>query len=385
MNMVEKNSQIPQYLRIKQEVERMIARGEFGRGGIVPGERALAQRLGANVGTVRRAMRVLAQEGKLVRVPRIGTAVSSPTAAGNGKGFWAVIVPTMEYFYPPVVHTIEEEARSRGVSIILNCTADDVALEQRLVQQAVENGAKGILIAPAAPMDPVRSPQSLEYLSELSVPAVMIDYWASEGPALGIDCVVSDDFAGAYEATTHMIRHGYRKIAVFGHRLREGQSPHPKGVLRMRGYQAAMADHSLTLPDLPDLYSWDIDWNPKAVRRYVEWGVEAFVFHEDSSASLLIKLLGKWGLKVPDDVAIIGYDNETFCNHTDPTITSVDVGKDEMARRAVKLLEDRIQSGTRGQYRSVMLRPSVVARESCGRNCPQRDTAAKPVPGHVTA
>ncbi len=92
---------------------------------------------------------------------------------------------------------------------------------------------------------------------------------------------------------------------------------------------------------------------------------------------MLVRLLNQWDVKVPDQVALIGYDDEPFCRVIDPPISSVRTPKVEMAHKAVQLLATRIESGTKGNYRSIILKPTVVARASCGKNCPQANTSVE--------
>jgi len=338
---------------------------------LVPGERGLAQKLRVNVGTVRRAVTELASEGKLIRVPRIGTVVASPTALPKNQAFWTVIVPMMEYFYPPLVHAIEEEARAYGISIVLNCVGESATLERDLVLQGAEHGAQGVLLAPAIRHCQIRKPETLAYLEDLSIPCVIMDHWGLELPPTGIDCVLSDNFAGGYEATTHMIRHGYKRIATF-----RSNTPDlvPEFMQRERGYEAAMADHGLPVPPLSLLHAPDIDHNRekflKIIEEHLKYGIEAMIVTDDGTAFKLMNLLHEVGVKVPDQIAVIGYDNEPFAAYTYPTLSSVEIPKKEMARRAVKLLHERIESKSRNNFRTLVLRPHMVGRQSCGKNCP---------------
>ncbi len=369
--MVNRAAKVPEYVRVKRDIEAMIGRGVLPSGGLVPGERGLAKTLKVNVGTVRRAVTELAGEGKLIRLPRIGTVVASPASLPNNQPFWTAIVPSTAYFFGPLVNMIEEEARARGTAIVLNCVGEDFSLEHELVDRAIAGGTRGILLAPAIRACQVRTPETLAYLEDLSIPIVIIDHWGLELPPTGLDCVLSDNFGGSYEAATHMIRHGYTRIAAFRPYISEIA---PEFLQREKGYEAALADHDLPVPPLPPLHARDIDHNretfKKIIKEHLEYGVEAILVGDDSTAFKFMNLLHEMGLKVPDQMAVIGYDNEPFGAYTYPTLSSVEVPKKEMARRAVKLLQERMESGSRNNFRTLVLRPQVVARQSCGKNCP---------------
>ncbi|MFA5206718.1 MAG: GntR family transcriptional regulator [Lentisphaeria bacterium] len=374
--------------KVKGALEEMIAQGVLRRGGLVPSCQELAKTLGASPATVQRAMQALAAEGKLVRHPRKGTVVAEGAAPEPARGnSWAVLVRDLQYFYPPIVETIEREASKRGVAITVGCMGNDLDAERRMISQRIAEGVSGIILAPATPVNTASSTRippglprptgSLDYLAELPVPVVVIDHFGMDMPNLGIDCVIKDDFAGTYQSTVHMIQHGYRKIACFLGRLPEQEAEPYETTKRRRGFEAALHDYGLPLPELPALCSWDIDYNPEAIKPYLKAGYNAFVMGDDGSAALLVRLLDRWGVKVPDEVAVIGFDDDRICTMTEPPLSSVRVPKEEMGRKAVRFLHERIEKGLRDNYRSLVLKPEVVARVSCG--C-QRHLACRPPP-----
>jgi GntR family transcriptional regulator, arabinose operon transcriptional repressor len=360
------------YRKIKGEIEGMIQRGVLTGGGLVPAERELARQLSASLGEVRLAVNKLAGEGKLVRIPRKGTFVTprpGKVLAGQTPT-WAVIVPLLKYFYPPILHTLEEEARSYGATINLGCSGVNADLERQLVLQAIEKGAEGILLAPARSLRRERDAGSFDYLEGLPVPIVIMDHWGTQAlPSVGVDCVLNDNFAGCYQSTVHLIQHRHTKIGFFRVARPEQITP-PEFIQRRKGYEAALADHGLAVPQLAPLWNWNIDHDPEPIRQYLEAGVSAFVLTDDTSAAKLLRLLNRWGIKVPEQVAVIGYDDEHMDEITDPPLSSVRVPKEEMARKAARLLQERIESKTKGNYRTILLRPTIVARQSCGNNCP---------------
>jgi DNA-binding LacI/PurR family transcriptional regulator len=285
----------------------------------------------------------------------------------------------MDYFYPPILQEIEKETRRMGIIASFGCVGGSLELERRVIFQKIEEGVSGIILAPAflkyldstasIPPSMIRPPESLDYLAELPVPLVVIDHFGTDMPNIGIDCVLKDEFAGTYQSTVHLIRHGYTKIGAFLAKVPDIVEPY-EFTQRRKGYEAAMADYTLALPELPMLRAWDIDYNPEAIKRYLDASFNAFVMGDDSSAALLIRLLTRWGIKVPDQVAVIGYDDEPLCQVIDPPLSSVRIPKVEMAHKAVRLLAERIESRSRNNFRSMVLRPRVVARQSCGKNCP---------------
>ena len=221
-------------------------------------------------------------------------------------------------------------------------------------------------IAPATQANG-RPRETLDYLAELPVPAVIMDHWGINLPITGIDCVLSDNYAGTYQATVHMIRHGYRKISV----AQGDPASSPEMSERNRGYVSALTDHGLKVPDLPRISTDDLGRGRlDALKKHLEWGTQGFVVGNDRSASTMIRRLTEMGYKVPEQIGVIGYDDEPFATALCPKLSSVRVEKGEIARRAVGMLRERIETGSKGRHKMVVLRPTVVVRQSCGPNCP---------------
>ncbi|MBN1943931.1 MAG: GntR family transcriptional regulator [Phycisphaerae bacterium] len=360
------NTSVPIYKQVRDSLEEMIETGLLRSGGLVPGERELAEKFGAARGTIRQAVNCLVREGLLVRLGRKGTIVSPATHSRNRTDTWGVVVPILHYFYQMLLTYIEIDARNQGVGIHLACSYDDVDLEREHVWRMIEAGVKGILIAPAWPGK--RTHESLEYFADLPVPVVIVDHWGADLPLAGVDCVLSDKFSGAYQATVHMIRHGYTKIVLIN-----GSQKATSYEIRelTKGYAKAMEDHDLPLPPLPDISQSEIRRDQKNVIAHLDWGAEAFVIPSDTSACSAINALHSLGKRVPDDVAVIGYDDEPIAKIISPMLSTVRVDKREISRRATELLAERIQNGHGGRSRSIVIRPTVVARETCARNCPE--------------
>ncbi|NLX05251.1 MAG: GntR family transcriptional regulator [Phycisphaerae bacterium] len=371
--MPETLSDLPVCRRVKREIERMIDAGVLHSGGLVPGERELAHRFGAARGTVRQAIAKLVADGKLVRIARKGTVVAPNVSARRGSGAWAVVVPILHYFYPLLVTYIEREAAERGAALQIGCSYDSVQREREQVFRAIENGARGILLAPACPRVG-RTRESFEYLADLPAPVVIMDHWGANLPLSGLDAVLSDNFAGCYQMTVHLIRHGYTRIGMAG-REEPGTIEMDE---RYRGYRSALEDHGLEVPPLAPVDTRGIGHGRvETIREHLDWGVQAIVVTNDRSALTLISRLREFGVRVPEDVAVTGYDDEPFAAMVVPKLTSVRVEKAEIARRAIELLVQRLDEAYRGPARTVVLRPTVVARQTCSPHCPEYDERAQ--------
>jgi LacI family transcriptional regulator len=281
----------------------------------------------------------------------------------------------MACFYPELVDAISQEATRHGVTIASFCSHDDLATEQQLVQRQIAAGMGGVMIALAL-CDSERTPESLEWLTRQPVPVIVLDHLTTKRPLANVDYVVKDHYAGIYESTVHLIRHGFRKIAL----VNSEPAAQYELLERGRAYRAAMEDHGLSLPELEPLtprIDVEIDPPSKLFEAYLAWGVEAFVATNDNTASFLLTRLADRGVKVPDEVGVIGFDDEPYAATLRPPLSSVRVDKAKMARHAVKLMRERVKDNS-GGHKMIVVRPTVVPRASCGLRCPDAQPCALP-------
>lgn len=361
----------PVYVQVKQRIEVLMKKKDLLNGNFIPSERKLADDMGVAPGTIRRALSEMVSEGKLVRLPRKGTMVSGSDHE-KGKQKLLICVPKSDYFYPALIDVIERNSRVAGYDISLAFSRNDIDLEREIIVNAIVEGVAGIFLVPSLIDGQMDMGKRFDFLNGSAVPIVVLDHLGVDVKLIGVDVVLSDNFSGAYESTVHMIRHNYKKIAI-------AYGMHPKNLefqQRLRGYRSALEDHGLSVPDLPILYSSSHIREPvdglEMLKKYLDFGVDAFVTTQDITASFLMMRLASLGVKVGEDVGVIGFDDEPFCEFLSPQLSSVKVAKKEMAERAVAMIRRRIENKKRSEFRSIVLRPSVVARQSCGKRCPNR-------------
>jgi DNA-binding LacI/PurR family transcriptional regulator len=206
-----------------------------------------------------------------------------------------------------------------------------------------------------------RNPGGLRDLARAGVPLAV---WAPPEFATDYCAVGVDNVALAHEAVSHLVAEGRRRIAVMTGDL---DDPTSEGYLRFAGYRRALEQAGLYTDDsmVGDLTSMDAS-GVSAVRMITEADplVDAvFVAAGDSTAIAVIRSLQDLGRSVPEDVAVVGFDNIQFGEFTDPRLTTVDQGLAE----GVPILVDRVIRQIDGRAApSEKVIGRVVARESCG-------------------
>lgn len=297
---------------------------------------------------------------------RIDEAISAldfrvnPLARGlvtNRTGSLAVVIPSITNpFYPDLVAAIDGEASKRGYDLLLVSTGGDAAREAALVDDLRRKRVDGILFA-SVRVDSA----ALNTLVERGEQVVMVSRHV-EGVAA--DFVVPDNHAGAVMATEHLVRLGHRAIGYLGG---------PEFVVafreRLRGYRDTMARHGLPI-------------DPRWVT-VTETGIESgfrgamHLFHRDDRPTALfvgsdamalgvLEAAQASGWRIPEDLAIVGFDNITFSRVAAVPLTTIDGRTAELGRIAVQLLVDRIAGNGQGNIQQITLPPSLIVRRSCG-------------------
>lgn len=173
-----------------------------------------------------------------------------------------------------------------------------------------------------------------EYLRKnTSLPLVFLDFYE---PDAGVDCFISDGFYGTYILTNYLIAKGHRDIAYVG-TLFVTESITD----RYMGYVRSLIEHGIEVK--PEYLIKDRDLESGLRDNYIEFEFPekmptAFVCNCDFIASLLVKGLQEKGLRVPEDISVVGYDNYLYPGLSDVEITTYDVDIKEMAKGAIDTL-----------------------------------------------
>ncbi len=161
-----------------------------------------------------------------------------------------------------------------------------------------------------------------------------------DGPT---DHVTMKNVEAARAATAHLIARGRRRIAVIG--AHEGE-PVGSGALRLQGYREALAEAGLPFDRslVRNVGRWHRVDGAEAMRALLDSGVEfdAVFGLNDTLALGAVRVLQEAGRRIPQDVAVIGFDGLDETKYSLPTLSTVDPGRDEIAETAVRMLVERI-------------------------------------------
>ncbi|CAA9351448.1 MAG: hypothetical protein AVDCRST_MAG72-1449 [uncultured Nocardioidaceae bacterium] len=275
------------------------------------------------------------------------------------SGVIALAVPTLDMpYFAELAGSVVEAAAQRGWTVLVDQTD---GLPDR--ERAVATGLRGHLIDGL-----ILSPVALEGVelqrTQEDVPLVLLGEKIAGGP---VDHVAVDNEAAARAATTHLLDLGRRRVAAIGY---QSSADAASGVaaLRRRGYEAALAaaghdvDASLT-PEVPGYLRSDGAEAMSALLG-LPWPPDAVFCFNDLLALGALRTLADRGLRVPDDVAVIGFDDVEDGRYSVPRLSTVAPAKESIASDAVDMLADRIARRDQVAAREIRVGFDLVPRES---------------------
>jgi LacI family transcriptional regulator len=270
-----------------------------------------------------------------------------------------VMLDVSNPFFTDVAVAVETAAENAGLSLFICSSGQSAEREQAYLRRLEEQRVQGILITPVDPASPM-----LAQLPARGTPVVIVDR-TRDGNS---HCSVSvDDMLGGHLATEHLIEIGHRQIAFVGGPERLGQVRD-----RHAGAVSALADAGLGEERLSTLVTdaltvsegrsagQRIAGMPRATRP-----TAAFCANDLVALGLLQACLAL-GLRVPDDLAIVGYDDIEFAGAAAVPLTSVRQPRRDLGHRAAELLLDEA-SNPAHVHQQVQFDPELVARASTRR------------------
>lgn len=324
----------------------------------------VASRAGVSIATVSRVLndsgpvnddtrrRVLAAADELSYRPH-GTARSLITSKTFTIG---VLLPDLYgEFFSEVIRGVDQAARRSRYQVLVSSSHDTVA-ELEAALRAMSGRIDGLIV-----MSPDIGARTLDDNLPPGLPVVLLNCYL-DGDAF--DSLNIDNFGGAYAMVKHLRRHGHDRIAI----IRGGRGNYDADE-RLRGYRAALAEGDGAPPDgLEFEGDFTESGGYLAARQIMERHPRptAIFASNDSMAIGALRALRESGLRVPDDVAVAGFDDIPIAGYVTPALSSVHVSISEMGAEAVQMLLNVIEEGADRKTEQRVLTTTLVVRESCG-------------------
>ncbi len=357
---------------IARELQAAIEAGRVAPGARLPSEIDLAGRFSVSRGTIRQALANLRQQGLIEAVAGRGYFVRAAIpdrqeAEGRAVG---VVVPSVARPYvPETLHGIEEGLHDRGYSMVVASSGSTKEQQAGRVRRIVRDGVRGLIVYP---IDYDPDAALFEGLARNGYPVVLIDRYL---PGSGIDAVTPDNVGGAYLAVTHLIELGHERIGF----VSTDNLTTTSVFERYAGYQQALVAHGLELDENLELKTLPVSAGLPAARRgamddlvseIARWldrddGPSAIFALHDVIAMYVFEAASVIGLRCPEDLAIVGFDDDPVAAAHVLPLTTVAQPREDIGRRAAELLVDRLQ-GRSGHGGRIVLPSRLVTRRSSG-------------------
>ncbi|WP_434993546.1 LacI family DNA-binding transcriptional regulator [Arthrobacter sp. Ld5] len=284
--------------------------------------------------------------------------LSARSLRSGRTGVIGLAVPELSLsYFAELADSVIKAAERRGLKVLIEQTGGDRARELEILSSPRLQMTDGLLFSPLG-----MSNEDAHHL-KVSFPLVLLGERIFGGPT---DHVTMSNVESARAATEHLIAKGRRRIAVVGGH--EGEVIGSAG-LRLRGYRQAL--EAAGIPFDPRLVAYTTLWHrangATSMKELLASGVafDGLFGMNDTLALGAMRVLQEAGRRIPDDVAVIGFDDLDEGRYSLPTLSTIDPGRGEIADTAVRVLLERI-SGRDGDVppRELEARFRVVERES---------------------
>lgn len=349
----------PLHVALREAIKDIITAQGLEPGAKIPSERELSQRCQASRTSIRKAILSLIQEGILVRVPGKGTFVAerrsasadSPYRTGN-IGF-VVFLSSLDRarpdirahvtengrvswmpFYSEVFEGAHEELQRNDVHLLFFAGYQDTSAEKAKFRDILKK-VDGVIVCELA------SPSFAELLETSPVPVVLVN--PSVLPHVRrADVLLIDNFTGAYQAVSYLVKLGHRAIGLINHPLERNRSAQE----RFQGYKAALRRAGIPYNEaLVEYGDWSMESGYAAMKRLLERGVRitAVFATNDEMAIGAMEAAKEQGLRIPEDLSVVGFDDAPISASAFVSLTTVKVYKREMGRFAIQRILHRIR------------------------------------------
>jgi len=354
----------PLYVQIIKDIKRKISSAKLKEGEQLKSHKLLAEEYGVSLITIKGALSTLIDERFLYSRVGKGTFVApKDEKISNGLNSVGLVLQDVKNpFFSQIAHTVEETAYIKNYSVLLSNSANQANKEEGQIENFIKMGVKGIIIASFA--KEAHAPQIVRSLHEQNFPYMMVSFTSDED----IWYVGSDNEQGAIMGTEHLISLGHTKIGYLN-------SPRNNalGMVRQLGFEQALAKHGISFnPDfvlrtVNESIRQDFGAGVTLANQFYEMQNKptAFFSYNDLSAIGFIRRVTELGYSVPEDIAIVGFDDIQQAEFAPIPLTTIRQDVERIGQIAIDKLISRIEGKETPDHRT-LITPELIIRDSCG-------------------
>lgn len=273
-----------------------------------------------------------------------------------------VVADIRNMFFCELARGIEDTAYERGYSVAICSTDDKPERTKTYIEHMIAAGVDGIIYGSSHLQEP-----AIEKLIDERFPLILV---ARKMKREDCNYVVLDNVRAARGITAHLIGLNYRKIAII-----TGQSYISTGIDRFNGYKDALKESGIPFSQhyvVQGPFTRDTGYEGTRRLLSLEDPPRAIFAGNDYIAMGAIDAIQEKGLRVPHDIALVGFDDTTFASNKRIQLTTVDHRQYQMGNLASQILIEYIERNETDYTHRIVLEPRIILRESCGRNLKER-------------
>lgn len=280
------------------------------------------------------------------------SAVARSLKVKETKTLGMLVTATSNPFFAEVVSGVEQYCNQHHYNLIISSIDGNEQRLQQNIQTLIQKQVDGLLL-----MYSDTRHAMVEQLN-LNLPIVVMDWWPTE---LNADKIYENSEFGAYLATKTLIEQGHKNIAII-----TGKLDKPLAHNRLLGYQKALQDAHLPInPNWIIESHFDFEGGVEGMKKLLQITPRptAVFACSDTIAVGVYQVAWQQGLRIPQDISVIGYDNIMLAQYLTPPLTTIHQPKAELGKLAVETLLERIKSPDL-EYKTTMLQPQLIWRAS---------------------
>ena len=356
----------PKFLQLKEHIKNQIVAGKYKAGEKISSERYLSKQYGLNCTTVNKALSSLVAEGFLQREHGRGTFARDILAWSKNNAYPSIgfVFHQLDFYMSKVIEGMES-ALQNGFRLVIRNSEANLDKEKQAVEELMKSGVNGLIIYPVVKKGK-GNVDIFKRLKTQNFPFVLVDRYFEE---LDTDYVGVDNLNGLYLITKHLISSGHSRIA---HLMTPSQCTTVND--RLKGYQKALAENGIAFDeslvksisfseDLRDNHYQEI---VKILRNWMHLkeSPTAITTTGDGSTVTVLRNLVSMGVKIPEDIALTGFDDIDMAALVEVPLTTVRVPMRDIGIRAAEIITKRVKKKIPEKNQRVVLPVELVVRAS---------------------
>lgn len=351
------SSAVPKYCQIKSMIINMIKSGKLKENMKVFSESTLSREFGVNRNTVAKALNELALEGYILRKQGMGSFVA-PQKKKQRTGNIGVLVQDVENkFYSLIAKHVESVAKKNGYHVILCNTESSFSMEKEVVETLlVNNKVDGLIVVP---VDSHQEQEFFKSLQQQNIPLVLL---FPQTLIKGLNLIVPNYSQGVCKAVDLLIDSGKRKITCVVTKNR-----HYYGIAqRIEGYKRATDSHNIDLSIIEIAGAYESEgYNLGRKIAQMSDRPDGIIAVNDATAIGLLKGFRESGIRVPDDIAIVGFDDIEYASDSNIQLTTMRHDYSRMCNVAVHTILKQYETPDMTPVKIKIPMEAVIRKTCC--------------------